>query len=329
MDVKEAIKSKCVGVEDEMKKYALAGDSKIQEMILHPINAGGKRIRPCLTLLACEAVGGEAKKALPAAASIELLHTFTLVHDDIMDNDLERRGQPTVHSLWGEDMAILVGDALYCAAFKAMAALRTAGVPPDHTLDALDTLIAANEEVTVGQMMDMLFERNESVSEQEYTSMIRKKTGALIEAAVKVGAIVGAAPKEQVNAFSVYGSNCGLAFQIKDDILDLTADRKTFGKPVGSDIRAGKKTLLIIHAMNHGSVEDRKRLSDVLGRIDASEEEVTAAIGLLERIGSIKYCERRVVELIDEAKKSLAVVDDSEAKNTLLAIADYFVDRRL
>ncbi len=329
MDLKQAIKSKCAKVEGEMRKYAMTGDKRINQMMLHPINAGGKRVRPFLTIVACEAVGGKGRHALPAAASVELLHTFTLVHDDIMDKDLERRGKPTVHSLWGDDLAILVGDALYSASFKAMAGLHDKGVEPKVVLEALMDLMLANEEVNVGQMMDMLFEGAESVSERDYLSMIQKKTGALIEASVVIGATVGGAKKRQLDALRVYGMNCGLAFQIKDDVLDLTADRRDFGKPIGSDIRSGKKTLIVIHAMKNAPEMDRKALLGVLGRDDASDAEVDKVIRALAASGSIAYCEKRVTKLVSEAKKSLDVLEDSESKRLLLALADYFVERRV
>ena len=329
MDIREVISQKCAAVEPVMKGYAVVEDSEIRDMILHPINAGGKRIRPALTLLACEAVGGDAQKALPAAASVELLHTFTLVHDDIMDHDMERRGKPTVHSLWGEEMGILIGDALYSSAFLALSDLKNKGVPAVDVLSCIDALIKANTEVHMGQIKDMLFEKKEVVSQDMYLDMIRKKTGALIEASVKIGAIVGGANTKQLEAFERYGSNCGLAFQVKDDILDLIADSKEFGKPVGSDIRSGKKTLMVLHAFENGSDEEVKRLKSVLGRLDASDEEVSKAIEILKSIGSIDYAEKMVSNLIDEAKLSLDIMNESDAQKHLKSIADYLVARRI
>ncbi len=327
MDIGGVLGVRCEAVEPVLKDYARVGDERMQEMVLHPIEAGGKRIRPCLTLLACEAVGGESGAALPAAASVELLHTFTLIHDDIMDHDSERRGRPTVHSVWGEEMGIIVGDTLYSTAFKALLDVRRRGVGDTRVLDAVEALVEANGELQEGQIMDMFFEERESVSEEEYTSMIRKKTGALIEAAVKIGCIVGGGSKEQLEAFKTYGNNIGLAFQVKDDVLDLTADGKDLGKPVGSDVRAGKKTLVMVHALENSGGEDKNRIQDVLGRKDASDEEVKAVVAKLRELGSIAYAEERVSTLIDEGKAALDVLPDSDAKESLLALADYLVSR--
>ncbi len=328
MDIRDVIKSKCAQVEPALREYAMMGDAKMQEMILHPIDAGGKRIRPCLTLLACEAVGGNPSKALPAAAAVELLHTFTLVHDDIMDHDLERRGRPTVHSIWGEEMGIIVGDTLYSSAFKALVDLRKKGVTPKRALDAMDALVEANGQLQEGQIMDMFFEERGTVLEDEYMEMVWKKTGSLIDAAVKIGCIVGGGSGRQLRALSVYGSSIGIAFQIKDDVLDLTADRKDFGKPIGSDIRAGKKTLIIVHAMASASGEDKAAILRVLGRKDASDEEVASVIATLRRTGSLGYAEEKVGELICGGKEALDALPKTKARKALLELADYLVERR-
>jgi geranylgeranyl diphosphate synthase, type I len=326
--MKEGLKAKSAAVEPVLREYARMGDAKVQEMILHPIAAGGKRLRPCLTLLACEAVDGDTNKALPAAAAVELLHTFTLVHDDIMDHDLERRGRPTVHSIWGEEMGIIVGDTLYSSAFKALVDLRRNGVEPTRVLEAVDTLVDANGQLQEGQIMDMLFEQRGAVSEDEYMDMIMKKTGSLIEAAVKIGCIVGGGSPQQLKAMSVYGANSGVAFQIKDDILDLTADQKELGKPIGSDIRKGKKTLIIVHFMEHASERDRRKVLKVLGKKKATKKQVSEVLRTLKAAGSIAYAEERVEQLMDEGKRALETLPKTEARETLIALADYLVKRR-
>ncbi len=328
MDIKAAIKQRCAGLEEVMRDFAMVGDEDIDKMILHPIVAGGKRIRPALAILACEAVGGDPKKVLPAAASVELLHTFTLVHDDIMDKDNERRGKPTVHSLWGEDIGILVGDALYSSAFKALSGLRATGIDDSRVLDCLEALIEANDMVHQGQIKDMIFEERENVAEDEYLDMIAKKTGALIEASVKIGCIAGGGSKEQVEGFKTYGKNCGLAFQIKDDILDLIANGDDLGKPVGSDIRSGKKTIMVLHALRTAEGEDIRTLKNIIGKEDATDEEVDKALTIMKALGSIDYAQRMLKDLIDGANSSLKVVEDSEAKDHLGGIADYILERK-
>ena len=303
-------------------------DPKIQEMIVHPIDAGGKRIRPCLTLLACEAVGGDQEQILPAAVAMELLHTFTLVHDDIMDHDLQRRGRPTVHAIWGEEMGIIVGDTLYSSAFKALVDVRGKGVSSEKVLDAVEVFVKANMELQEGQILDMMFAKRDNVSEKEYMTMVRKKTGSLIEACVEIGGILGGASAGQLNAFHTFGLNCGIAFQIKDDVLDLTADKKDFGKPVGSDIRSGKRTLILVHALEHASEKDKAMILKTLGREDARESEVQAVIGKLKKLGSIEYAEKKVESLMSEGKRALDALPATQARESLRSMADYLVERR-
>jgi geranylgeranyl diphosphate synthase, type I len=326
MDLMDVIREKSSQVEPLLKHYSKTGDERIQEMIFHPIDAGGKRIRPVLTLLACEAVAGEPRKALAAAASVELLHTFTLVHDDIMDCDCERRGKPTVHNLWGNGMGIMVGDALYSSAFKALldSKKQTAA---DDVLKAVEVLVNANTELQEGQMMDMLFEGKDNITQEEYMSMIRKKTGALIEASALLGGIMGGADSQQMESLRVYGNNTGIAFQIKDDILDLKASQEKLGKPVGSDIRSGKKTLIIVHALAHARQETKKKILAVLGDTTASKEDVDETIRLLEETGSIRYAQEMVEKLNGEGKKALLNLPENDARGTLEELADYLIMR--
>jgi len=327
MDVRDRLKEMAEKVDPLLLKYMGNEDPKIGEMLAHPIQAGGKRLRPALVLLAAEAVGGDPQKALPAAASVELLHTFTLVHDDIMDADSERRGKPTVHALWGESMGILVGDTLYSKAFEAIVDERDEGVDADRVLDAVGVFNWANTEIHGGQMLDMMFEDRDDVTEKEYTTMIEKKTAALIEACTKIGGIVGGGTDEQATALGAYGRKIGTAFQIQDDLLDLTADEKKLGKPVGSDIREGKKSIIVIHALANAEGGDREKIENALGNPDLSEEGLKEVIDTLNNTGSIEYARKKLGDLIDGAKNELTTLPESEAKDALAAIADYVVER--
>ena len=328
MDVKEILEKKAALVEPTLRQYVLVGDKNIQEMVMHPIAAGGKRIRPCLTLLACESVGGDSSKIVSAAASVELLHTFTLVHDDIMDHDEKRRGLPTVHALWGDELGIMVGDVLYSTAFKALIDVRKKGVDEKLVLDAVEALTEANAELQEGQIMDMLFEKRDIITEQEYMRMIRKKTGVLIQCAVKIGGILGGASEKQLDALSVFGESAGVSFQIQDDILDLVADEKMLGKPIGSDIRKGKKTLIMVHALGNAKAADKKKILSVLGRKGASKKEVDDIIGILKKTGSIDYAKDMVSRLSEEGKSALEELGDTEARRELMELSDYLVKRR-
>lgn len=327
MDARTYLKEKGSLVGPVIEKYLSKGDAKMQEMLLHTAAAGGKRIRPALVLTACEAVGGNPESIISAAASVELLHTFTLVHDDIMDEDLVRRGKPTVHALWGLNMGIVVGDALYAKAFESIVDVRKNGIPEGRVLDALEAFNHANAEVHEGQIMDMGFEERDDVSEEEYLVMIEKKTGALIEGSLKIGAILGGGSDEQIQSLSKYGVDVGLAFQIKDDLLDLTAEEEKLGKPLGSDIIQGKKSLIIVHALANADELQKKLIKDCLGR-ECGKEEVGRVIKTLYETGSIHYAEEKLGRLVDEAKGALKVIPDGQAREVLEGLADFIIERK-
>ncbi len=207
---------------------------------------GGKRVRPMLCLLACAACGGDPARALPAAAAIELLHNFSLIHDDIQDRSETRRGRPTVWALWGIAQAINAGDALFTIAHRALWRLRERGVPAERILEVAERFDAACLMLTRGQHFDLLFEGMPYVSVEAYLEMIRGKTAALLRAATGIGARLADRPAEDLEAF---GEALGMAFQIQDDLLGIWGDPAVTGKPAADDLRTRKKTLPVILAM--------------------------------------------------------------------------------
>jgi geranylgeranyl diphosphate synthase type I len=294
----------------------------------HLIDAGGKRFRPCLALAACEAVGGRAEDALETAAALEFLHSFTLIHDDIMDRDEFRRNVKTVHTIWGEPIAIIAGDALFAKVFEAIAAnLKRIKMEKRRAIEIFDTISKASFEICQGQALDMLFEGRWDVGEDEYLKMVSGKTGALTEASTKVGALLGGGGAGQVRALADYGRLLGIAFQIKDDILGIAGKKEKFGKPIGSDIREGKRTLIALHALKNTSKEKRKFLLKVLGNKNASEEELHMAIEIMKEAGSVNYASRKAREFIALAKSKIAPLPASKGKDVLLKIADFTVER--
>ncbi len=294
----------------------------------HLIEAGGKRLRPCITMTACEAVGGKPSDAIEAAAALELLHNFTLIHDDIMDHDEFRRNVKTVHIVWGEPIAIIAGDALFAKVFEAAAAnAKRLKLDCGRAVELFDTLSKASFQLCQGQVLDMTFETRDDVTEDEYMGMISGKTGALVEAAAKVGGLLGKADQRQLGALANYGRLIGIAFQIQDDLLGIGGNQTKFGKPIGSDIREGKRTLILVRGLKVASENDRDVILRALGKHDATNADITKAIEVLKSTGAIDYAADLARKLVSDAKSILNILPNSVAKKALLKLADFVVER--
>jgi geranylgeranyl diphosphate synthase type I len=295
----------------------------------HIIDAGGKRLRPYLVLKSCRLVGGREEDALPTAAALELLHTFTLIHDDIIDEDEKRRNLPTVHVEWGMPTAIVTGDLLFAKVYEAITEhTDSRRVSPKRILQVLKDVSEATVTICEGQILDMMFESKETVSEDQYFRMIEAKTAALFETSARCGGILGGAKKSWVERLGRYGHYAGVAFQLIDDVLGLTADEKALGKPVGSDIREGKRTLIIVHALKHASEIQRKKILETLGNRSASLERIQEVVGLVGSLGSISYAEQKAKKFIEKSKRALATFPASEDREDLISLADLVFARK-
>ncbi len=310
-------------IEDEL---AVITPNNLQEASIYLTKAGGKMLRPSLSLITAEAVGGKRDNALKAGSAIELIHTFSLIHDDIMDDDDMRRGMPSVHKVWGEDVAILAGDTLFSKAFEIIINSNPEINTPAQINKALATVADACVKICEGQASDMGFEDRFDVSEEEYMEMIFKKTGALIAAATKVGAIMGGASDEVVDAMYEYGRLIGLAFQIQDDYLDLASDEETLGKPIGSDIGKGKMTIIAINGLSSAG-DDSEKLLEILKDDNNSQEDIDLAIEILTKCGAIEYARNLALDSVNQAKEVLEVLPDSSSKQVLSDIADFVLER--
>ncbi|MDD2665664.1 MAG: polyprenyl synthetase family protein [Methanocellales archaeon] len=314
---------------DEIKKRGKMVDEAIGQLlpIIHPeglyqaarylVDAGGKRIRPAMLMLAAESVGGDVKKVLPAAVSIELIHNFTLIHDDIMDQDEIRRGNPTVHVKWGLPAAILAGNTLYSKAFEI---ITNVDAPPKIVKRCLCILSKTCTDICEGQWMDMELAKRSSVSEGEYLKMVQKKTSVLFATSAMIGSLFGGATPEIADALWQAESTIGVGFQIRDDVLDLITPEVRLGKRRGNDLMEGKKTLIMIHALTKGVK------LDALSR-DSSREEIDDAVQQLIDVGSIDYAMEKAFELVEQGKSKLDVLPDSTAKELLMELADYMITR--
>lgn len=301
--------------------------NNLQEASIYLTKAGGKMLRPALTLITSEAVGGSRDNSLKSAAAIELIHTFSLIHDDIMDDDDMRRGKPAVHKVWDENVAILAGDTLFSKAFEIIMNSDPEKNTPTQLSQTLATVADACVKICEGQAFDMSFEDRYEVSEEEYLDMIFKKTGALIAAASKAGAIMGGANQEVIDAMYDYGRLIGLAFQIQDDYLDLASDEETLGKPIGSDIAKGKMTIIAIKALDASEGEDNKKLLEILKDDNNSQEDIDVALDLFNKYGAIEYAKNVALENVASAKKVLEILPDSESKQMLFDLADFVLER--
>ncbi|MCD4702979.1 MAG: polyprenyl synthetase family protein [Methanosarcinaceae archaeon] len=320
-----------MNVIEEIKARSVHVDKGIEELlpITHPEelykasrylpDAGGKRLRPAVLIFAAEAVNGNMESVIPAAVAVELVHNFTLIHDDIMDKDDVRRGMPALHVKWSPEGAILAGDTLYSKAFEILAGMDTKA---DILIKCVSLLSKTCTEICEGQWLDIDFEGRNNVSEDEYLEMIMKKTSVLYGASGKMGALLGGASDEVADALYDFGCLTGISFQIYDDILDLITPEDVLGKVRGSDLMEGKKTLIAIHAFKH----DVKL--DVFGKGSATHEQIDEALSILTNSGSIDYAKDLAASYLEQGKSKLDILEDSQAKDTLLAIADYMLSRK-
>jgi geranylgeranyl diphosphate synthase type I len=325
MDAKEYLMKTSKEVDGPIKSYIPDEEPMrlIEASRRYPY-AGGKRMRPAMVLAACGAVGGDRKKAMPLAVAIEYIHNFTLIHDDYMDGDSKRRGMTTIHVDYGMPTAILAGDALFAKAFQIIAELDVDG---EKLREVLRYVTKAVWDLARGQEMDTANE-GQLVSEEVYIETIRLKTSVLFAAAAAGGAIVGGADKKTVEAINEYAMALGLGFQIFDDYLGICGDSSKTGKSVGNDIRKGKCTILITHAMSH--IKDPKIMAEfkgILGNMDATEEQIARAREILTESGSIEYARKTAQKKVDEAISKIKFLKPSEEKEFMIALAQYAINR--
>jgi geranylgeranyl diphosphate synthase type II len=313
-------------VDKALVSYSYYSDSdKLFEPVKYALSVGGKRLRPILTLMACNMFTDKINEAVAPAAGIEIFHNFTLVHDDIMDNASIRRNFPTVHSKYGANQAILSGDVMAFLSNECFLQL-----PQEKVIKVLRLFNNTAIEVCQGQQMDMDFEKKDLVLEEDYLQMIRKKTAVLVAAALKIGAIIGGAEDKDSQTLYNFGINLGLAFQIQDDILDIWSDEKVFGKSQGGDIIANKKTLPIIKAFELASNNNLRILRELYSQKNTvgDKEKVETVTAILNELHIKEATSILADSYIDNAFKALKSVDVEEGrKEKLLDTTKSLVDR--
>lgn len=276
----------------------------LYEPVSYVLSLGGKRIRPVLMLLAYNLFKEDVSAILGPATGIEVYHNYTLLHDDLMDRADKRRGKPTVHKVWNDNTAILSGDAMLVLAYQFMAQCEA-----DKLKEVMELFSLTALEICEGQQFDMEFENRKDVREEEYLEMIRLKTSVLLAASLKIGAILGGASSEDADALYDFGMNLGVAFQLKDDLLDVYGDSSVFGKNIGGDILCNKKTYLLIKAFEHA---DAGQLSALNRWVDSTSfvpaEKIAAVTDLYNQIGVKELCEVQIAAYGERARKSLEAV---------------------
>jgi geranylgeranyl diphosphate synthase type II len=297
----------------------------LYEPIGYVLSMGGKRIRPALTLMACNLFSDEVQPAVNSALGLEIFHNFTLLHDDIMDRADVRRGQPTVHKKWDDNTAILSGDVMQISAYQFMAQ-----TPANQLKRSLDLFSRTAAEICEGQQYDVEFEHRDRVEADEYLEMIRLKTAVLLGASLQIGAWIGGAGEEDAQLLYDFGINIGLAFQLKDDLLDVYGDEATFGKKIGGDILCNKKTYMLIHALEKAEGDEAEDLQNWLNVSDSklSEDKIFAVTLLYNKLGVKQICEDKMQFFYSKAVANLENVSVLEnKKQELRNIADKLMFR--
>ena len=292
---------------------------RIPEVTAHLVEAGGKRLRPMLTLAAARLCGYSGDDHVKLAATVEFIHTATLLHDDVVDESQQRRGRPTANLLWDNQSSVLVGDYLFARSFQLMV--------ETGSLRVLDILANAAATIAEGEVLQLTAARNLATTESTYLQIVRGKTAALFSAATEVGGVIANAPEDQVRALHAYGDALGIAFQIADDLLDYQGDSGATGKNVGDDFREGKLTLPVIKAIAAADEGERAFWQRVIGTGKQEPGDLDTAQGLLRRHGALEATRADAFAWADTARAALAALPEAPVRDMLSDLAAYVVDR--
>ena len=306
-------------VEEEFGRQSASSIPLITEIGQYLQVSGGKRLRPILVLLAAKLCAFEGSAAIRLGAAFEMIHTSTLVHDDVIDKAETRRGRPSINSRWGNHMSVLAGDWLYMQAFSIALA--------ERNFKILDLLIGLTQVMVEGELMQLSCLRKADVTEDDYFELTYRKTACLFSACVRAGALLADRPEEEENQLASYGVNLGLAFQLIDDILDFASSEKKLGKPVGNDLREGKVTLPLIYLLQECTPEEARKPIRIFE--DGGFQNVAFAeiLELVERYGALETARNKAKEFAEEAKRCLDGFPDSIYKEALISLPDFIVAR--
>ena len=306
-------------IEREFGRDTVSGVRAITEIGEYLRAGGGKRLRPALLLLSCKLMNYTGQGAIRLGAVVEIIHTATLVHDDIIDEAKTRRGRPAANTQWGNSKCVLAGDWLYMQSFKVAI--------EERNFHVLDTLIELTQAMVEGELLQI--ERlGKVITIDEHFELIFRKTACLFSACMKLGGILAGASEADLQKLADYGRNLGMAFQIVDDVLDLTASEEVLGKPVASDLREGKATWAVLHALAHCTADERATIESVLGNGGFNGTTPADIVAILTRHGSIDAAYTRAIEFSNAAREAICTFPDSEIKRVLLWVPEFVVERQ-
>jgi len=320
-EVFSAYRDEMAQVEVHLDRYITSEVKLIPEVAHHLIDSGGKRFRPLLHLICARLCGYAGDARFPLAASIEFIHTASLLHDDVIDEAVIRRGKTSANNVWGNAASVLVGDFLYSKAFKLLSEI--------GDIALVQLMSKMTNIMSEGEVFQLMKCGDTSLTEAEYLSIVEKKTAVLISAACESGAVLGGVSGAQAQALEQFGYKIGMAFQITDDTLDYMAKEEDFGKSIGKDLEEGKMTLPLIFTLSHCSQADRDRVRTAVEKKAFSPETIRDIFALIQNSGGIDYSLKKAEQFIAEARKGLNVFDASAEKDQLLAVADYILSRKI
>ena len=308
-----------IRVDEELVRQSGSGIPLIKDIGEYICNSGGKRVRPAILLLSSQMCGYEGPVGMRLGAVVELIHSATLVHDDIIDNASVRRGHASVNAQWGNEITVLMGDWLYMTSFRLALG--------ERQFQVLDILIEATRKMIEGELIQLTFNGNFDITEEQHLDISKRKTAFLFSACSQLGGILGSEGEENVEKLRLYGLNVGMAFQLVDDVLDLTSDESTLGKPVGSDLKEGKLTLPLIYLMRDGTPDHRELVQKALRENILDPEQRNAIIQLVYEYRTANLVLQKAHSYADQAKACLENFPDCTARDALMSIPDYIVER--
>jgi octaprenyl-diphosphate synthase len=317
-EVFELLRDDLAAIEREFGRDTVAGVEAITEIGEYLRGGGGKRIRPALLLLSSKLFNYRGRGAIRLGAVVEIIHTATLVHDDIIDEAQTRRGRPAANTQWGNSKCVLAGDWLYMQAFKIAV--------QERNFRILDTLIDLTQQMVEGELLQME-KLGKLISLDEHFDLIYRKTACLFSVCMRMGGILGGATREQEESLAQYGHDLGMAFQITDDVLDLTASENVLGKPVASDLREGKVTMAVIHALEQCTASERNQIETVLQERAFDGVTHTEILKILEKYDSLEAANSRALQFAELARNAICSFPDSEIKRALLWAPEFVVAR--